>query len=68
MLTAKRSVGVTAKVNLGVLVTYTPLPSVNKADHSGLESQRRLHQKFRTEVSVAPQKMTYVLQNFNKKS
>ena len=33
-----------------------PLPSVNKAAHSGFETQRRHHQKSKTGVSVAPQK------------
>ena len=33
-----------------------PLPSVNKAAHSGFETQRRHHQKSETRVSVAPQK------------
>ena len=31
------------------------LPSMNKAAHSGFETQRRLHQKSEIEVSVAPQ-------------
>ena len=33
-----------------------PLPSVNKAAHSGFETQRRHHRKSKTGVSVAPQK------------
>ena len=37
-------------------------PRWNKAAHSGLETQRRRHQKFKTGVSVAPQKRTYVFQ------
>ena len=37
-------------------VTRVPLPSVNKAAHSGFETQRRCHQKSKTGVSVAPQK------------
>ena len=33
-----------------------PPPSVNKAAHFGIETQRRCHQKSKTEISVAPQK------------
>ena len=44
MLAAKRSVGV------------TPLPSANKAAHSGFETQRRRYQKSKTGVSVVQQK------------
>ena len=33
-----------------------PYISVNKAAYSGFETQRRRHQKSKTEVSVAPQK------------
>ena len=51
-----RSAGVTPEVNLREHVPHTPLPSVNKAAHSGFESQRRCHQKSKTGVSVAPQK------------
>ena len=32
----------------------TPPPSANKAVHSGFETQRRLHQKSKTGVSVPP--------------
>ena len=56
MLAAKRSVGVAKEMNLGECVTYTPLPSMNKAAHSGFETQRRRNQKSKTGVSVAPQK------------
>ena len=35
---------------------HTPLPNMNKVAHSGFETQRRHHQKFKTEVSMAPQK------------
>ena len=45
MLAAKRSAGVTAEVNLSEHVTHMPLPSANKAAHSGFETQRRHHQK-----------------------
>ena len=33
-----------------------PLPSVNKAAHSGFETQMKCHLKSKTEVSAAPQK------------
>ena len=56
MLAAKRSAGVTPEVNLRELVTRTPLPSVNKAAHSGFETQSRHHKKSKTGVSVAQQK------------
>ena len=55
-LTTKRSAGVAPDVNLREHVTHTPLPSVNKAAHSGFETQRRRHQKSETGASVAPQK------------
>ena len=65
MLAIKKSAGVTPEVNLGEHVTCTPLPSANKAAHSGFETQKRHHQKSKTWVSVAPQKgLTYVLQIF----
>ena len=56
MLAAKRSAGVTPEVNLREHVTFLPLPSTNKAAHSGFETQRRHNQKSKTGVSVAPQK------------
>ena len=43
MLAAKRLEGVAPEVNIMECVTYTPLPSVNKAAHSGFETQRRCH-------------------------
>ena len=48
MLAAKRSAGVTPEVNLRECVTCMPLPSANKAAHSGFETQRRHHQKSKT--------------------
>ena len=56
MLTTKRSAGVTPEVNSREHVTQMPLSSVNKAAHSGFETQRRCHQKSKTEISVVPQK------------
>ena len=55
MLATKRSAGVTPEMNLRECVTHTPLPSANKAAHSGFETQR-CHKKSKTGVSVAPQK------------
>ena len=55
MLAAKRSEGVAPEVNLREGATHTPLPSMNKAAHSGFETQSRCHQKSKTRVSVAPQ-------------
>ena len=52
----KRVAGVTPEVNLKELLTHTPPPSVNKAAHSGFQTQRRCHQKSKTGVSAAPQK------------
>ena len=37
-------------------LTRIPLPSMNKAVHSGFETERRHHQKSKTGVSVIPQK------------
>ena len=56
MLVAKRSAGVAPEVNLRERISCMPLPSVNKAGHSGFETQRRRHEKPKTGVSVAPQK------------
>ena len=56
IVVTKRSAGVTPKVNLKEYATYMSLPSVNKAAHSGFETQRIYHQKFKVGVSVAPRK------------
>ena len=56
MLAIKRSVGITQEVNLMEHVTYMPPPSVNKAVHSGFETQRRCHQKSKPGVTVTTQK------------
>ena len=66
MLATKRSVGVTPEVNIRKCVTCTSLPCANKAALSGLETQRRCHQKSKTEVSVAPQKGLMSSKNFEK--
>ena len=56
MLAAKRLAGVAPEVNLGECVTRTPLPTINKAAHSGFETERTRHQKSKAGVTVAPQK------------
>ena len=53
-ITELRSAGVVIEVNLKERVKCTPPPSVNKAAHSGFETQGRCHRKFKTGVSVAP--------------
>ena len=50
------SPGVAPEVNLREHVTGIPLPSVNNAAFAGFETQRRCDQKFKTGLSVAPQK------------
>ena len=45
MLATKRSAGVTPEAKIREYVTCTPLPSVNKADHSGFETPSICHQK-----------------------
>ena len=67
MLATKRLAGVTPEVNLRECVTCMPLPSVNKAAHSGFETQRRHHQKSKMWVSVVSQKGLMSLQIFLKK-
>ena len=54
MLAAKSSPGVAPEVNLRERIKHMPLPSVNKAAHSEVETQRTHHQKSKTGVSVAP--------------
>ena len=46
--------GVSPEVNLRDRISHMPLQSLNKAAHSGFETQRRHHQKSKTGVSVAP--------------
>ena len=48
MLAAKRLAGVAPEMNLSEHVTRVPLPSANKVTHSGFETQRRCHKKFKT--------------------
>ena len=56
ILAAKRSAGVASEVNLREHITHMPPPSVNKAAHSGFQIHRRHQQKYKTGISVAPQK------------
>ena len=56
VMAAKRSPGVSPELNLVEFLTCMPLPSTNKAAHSGIETQRRRHEKFKTRASMAPQK------------
>ena len=56
LLATKRSADVAPEVNLRECVICTPLPSTNKAAHSGFKTQRKYHQKSKTWVSAAQQK------------
>ena len=56
MLAARMLAGVTLEMNLGKCVTHMAPTSLSKSAHSGFETKRRLHQKSKTGVSVAPQK------------
>ena len=55
-LASKRSAGVAQEVNLRECLTGMPRPSVNKAAHSGFQTQRKHYQKSKTGASVIPQK------------
>ena len=55
-------------MNLREHISHTPLQSLNKAAHSGFETQRRHHQKSKTGVSVAQKMDTSPTKNFLKKS
>ena len=67
MLATHRLAGVAPEVNLREHVTHTPLPSVNKAAHSGFETQSRCHPKSKTGVTVALQKGPLSSKIFKKK-
>ena len=54
ILAIKRLADVTPEVNLRECISHMPVASVNKADHSGFETQGTRHQKSKTGVSVAP--------------
>ena len=66
ILAAKMSAGVAPEVNLRECVTHTPLPSSNKTAHSGIETQRKHHQKSETglDLSVVNPRKDYVVQKF----
>ena len=67
-LAARRLAGVTPDVSIRENVICMPPPSANKVAHSGFETQKRLHKKSKTGVSVAPQKGLMSSQfAFNKK-
>ena len=65
MLATKRSAGVAPEVNLRECVTHMPPHSLNKAAHSGFETQRRHHQKSKTGVSVATKRSAGVAPEVN---
>ena len=54
MLAIKRSAGAAPKVNLRESTSCLPPSSANKVAHFSFETQRRHHQKSKTEVSVDP--------------
>ena len=57
ILAANRLAGVAPDMNVREHVTRMPLPSVIKTTHSGFETHKIRHQKSKTGVSVAPQKI-----------
>ena len=59
MLALYTGKGVAPEVNLREHISHTPPQSLNKAAHSGFETQRRRHQKSKTGVSMAPQMKMY---------
>ena len=67
LLTIYTGKGVTPEMNLRECVSHMPLSSVNKAAHSGFETQRRCHQKSETGVSVTPKMDVCPKKNFLKK-
>ena len=67
ILAIKRSTGVAPDVNLRECVTCMPPPTAIRAVHSGFETQRRCHQKFKRGVLVAPQKGVIFSEIFQKK-
>ena len=67
MVATKRLAGVAPEMNLREPALCTSLSSVNKAAHSGFETQRRCQQKSKTGVSMAPQKGLGSYKNYFKK-
>ena len=66
-LAAKRSAGVTPQVNLRECVTHTPPPNMNKAAHSGFETQRKTSPEVQSRGISGSTKRTHVLKKFIKK-
>ena len=55
--------GVAKEVTVTGYKSFVSLPMVNKADHSGFETQKRHYQKSKTGVSVTP-KMRHLSTQF----
>ena len=68
MLTIKRSAGVTSDVNFREPISYMPLPSANKAAHSGLKTRGDVTRSKKTGLSVAPKKGPSMSPNFFSKN
>ena len=66
MLVPKRLADVAPEVNLRDHVTHMPMPSANKAPHSGFEI-REISPEVQNRGISGPTKRTYVLQKFLKK-
>ena len=65
MLDTERLAGVTPEVNLGECISHMSLPSVNKAGHSGFETQRRpRNPEVQNSGISSPTERTCVLQKF----
>ena len=56
MLVVEKLAGVAPGVNLQEPTSHMPLPSANKAAHSGFETQRRRHQKVQNRDISGPHK------------
>ena len=67
LLAVKRLAGVAPEVNLRNNISCMLLPSTNKVAHLGFETQGRHHQKYKTGVSVAPQKGLISSKNFKRR-
>ena len=66
MLVTKRSAGVAPEVNLRD-ASCMPLPGVNNTALYDFEAQMRHHEKFKTGVSVGPQKGLTSFKDFTNK-
>ena len=56
MLTIKRSAGVTEDVNFREPISYMPLPSANKAAHSGLKTRGDVTRSKKQDYQWPPKK------------